>query len=424
MAVSPNVSQEELGQRLRVARESAGLTQAGVAEHLSLSRPTVADIEAGRRSVSGLELDRLSYLFGRDIRDFLGPSFNAEDALSAMFRAAPELAQDDVAESLRKTVRIGRELSKLKEALGLFESGLSAPSFSAVVPRARWDAVQQGERAAVEERRRLDLGSAPIEDLAELLEAEGVSTVWIELPADISGLTLRLRDAGLFVIVNSRHHWLRRRFSWAHELAHVRLDPDLVSGVSRVGDREDLREVRANAFAAAFLLPEDGVRQYVEALGKGEPSRSRAQLYDEAGALSVEGRSSPGSQRIQLYDVVLVAHHFKVSHKTALYRLLNLKLLKPGEFRELLASEEGGAGRRIRTLLGLPDPDHRSLRREFRHRFLGLSLEAYRRELITRGKLFELARLVEVTREEVLDLLEEAGLLDLDEGPAALVPEG
>jgi hypothetical protein len=205
--------------------------------------------------------------------------------------------------------------------------------------------------------------------------------------------------------------------SWAHELAHVRLDPDLLNQVSRGSERDDLREVRANAFAAAFLLPEEGVRQFVERLGKGEPSRARARLFDEAGALEIEARASPGSQRIQLYDVVLLAHHFKVSRMAVVYRLLNLKLLTQTELDELRAMEDAGAGKRLQDLLHLPAPDPAALGEEFHHRFLGLALEAYRRELITRGKLFELARLVGVDREEVVEVLDTLDLTGIPGSP-------
>jgi transcriptional regulator with XRE-family HTH domain len=43
-------------ERLRTARENAGLSQAQVARLLRLHRPTVSEIEAGRRRVSAEEL--------------------------------------------------------------------------------------------------------------------------------------------------------------------------------------------------------------------------------------------------------------------------------------------------------------------------------------------------------------------------------
>ena len=62
------ISQGELSRRIRSAREACRLTQEQVAEHLGVSRPTVAQLEAGNRSVSSLELDRLAHLFGRDVQ--------------------------------------------------------------------------------------------------------------------------------------------------------------------------------------------------------------------------------------------------------------------------------------------------------------------------------------------------------------------
>ena len=59
------ISVKELGRRLRVARESCGLTQEDVAKHLGVSRPTVAQMELGNRAVTSLELDKLAYFLSR-----------------------------------------------------------------------------------------------------------------------------------------------------------------------------------------------------------------------------------------------------------------------------------------------------------------------------------------------------------------------
>jgi Zn-dependent peptidase ImmA (M78 family) len=48
--------------------------------------------------------------------------------------------------------------------------------------------------------------------------------------------------------------------------------------VSRESERTDLLEVRANVIAANFLMPEDGVRQFVATLGKGSTSRLDAEV--------------------------------------------------------------------------------------------------------------------------------------------------
>jgi len=120
---------------------------------------------------------------------------------------------------------------------------------------------------------------------------------------------------------------------------------------------------------------------------------------------------------------VLLAHHFGVSRTAALYRLRNLHLLSQAELAVLLAEEEAGHGKRISGLLGLPEPDHAAGRGEFRSRLLGLALEAYRREKITRGKLRELAAGVGVSGDDLAAILEGDGLQD-DERSVPLLPEG
>ena len=59
------ITQLDLAARIRSAREACRLTQENVARHLAVSRPTVAQIEAGNRSVSSLELDKLAHLLKR-----------------------------------------------------------------------------------------------------------------------------------------------------------------------------------------------------------------------------------------------------------------------------------------------------------------------------------------------------------------------
>jgi transcriptional regulator with XRE-family HTH domain len=46
----------KLAQRLRAAREHAGLSQGQVAKMLDMHRPTISEVEAGRRKVTSEEL--------------------------------------------------------------------------------------------------------------------------------------------------------------------------------------------------------------------------------------------------------------------------------------------------------------------------------------------------------------------------------
>lgn len=406
------VNREELGRRLKEAREACGLIQENVGRQFNLSRSTIAQMELGNRAVTSLELDRLAFLYGKDIRDFLSEEVVEGDVITVLFRAHPELRNEEpMMDALRRTLAIGRELSGLEELLEVERDVLVPAVYPMKAPKTRWEAIQQGTGVASEERRRIDLGDDPIQDIAEVMESGGVRTGEVPLSEDISGLTVVSPDIGILVAVNEEHPQIRRRFSFAHEYAHVLIDRDRPT-VSRTSEREDLREVRANAFAAAFLMPEEGVRRYVGGLGKGRQSRVTADLYDGEGVLRVQHRTKPGTQDLQIYDLVQLAHHFGVSEIATLYRARNMNppLVTEAEFERLKLIVESGRSREIRSGLGLPEPEEYWRRRKFRHRFLALGLEAYRRDRISRSKLIEIASLVDLPTDAIKRLIDDSGV--------------
>ncbi|MXW73922.1 MAG: ImmA/IrrE family metallo-endopeptidase [Chromatiales bacterium] len=405
------IDHKQLGKRLRRAREQNRMTQEDVAKQMDVSRSTIAQMELGKRAVTGIELSRLAYLFGKSLQSLLADAtVEEEDALVALFRLHPDLTnQQDSLLAIRQCLALGRELHGLEHLLDI-ERDLEAAAYPLSSPSGTWDAIQQGERIAGEERRRLGLGLSPLPDIAEMLEAQGVHTAQVDIPEDISGLTLIDPEIGFLVVANRHHHVLRRRFSFAHEYCHVLADRDQRGVVSWQQNRHEFIEVRANAFAANFLMPAEGVRQFMHALGKGRPSRMEAEVFDEQSSVRVRARSAAGTQEIQIYDVVQLAHYFGASRSSACYRLKALGLISPKELERLLDQNQAGEGRDWEELLGLPKPDHQSQRNAFRRRFLGMGLEALRRENISRAHLIQVADMVEVSPDEVDQAISALGL--------------
>ena len=96
--------QQAVGQRLRSARETLGLTQEDVADALGIQRTSVIAMEAGKRGVGALELRRLARLYRRSVAWVLGEQADpdiASDDDHALFRATAELSPDDKAQVLR-----------------------------------------------------------------------------------------------------------------------------------------------------------------------------------------------------------------------------------------------------------------------------------------------------------------------------------
>ena len=416
------IDQAELGKRLKQAREACGMTQDQAGQEMEMARATVAQIESGNRTVSGLELSRFSYLYARDIREFFSEEFSADSLASGLLRAE-DGASDSVRQPLRDCVALGHQLRDLETNLGMSRSTASVPSYPSVILGSKWDAIQSGTSAAQDERRRLGLGTSALGDIPSLLETQGIRTGLIPMPTGISGLMISHADVGLFVVVNREHPPVRQRFSWCHEYAHLLLDRAQMGHVSKESERASLLEVRANVFAACFLMPEDGVRQFVAGLGKGSASRLHADVFDEAGVVPIDSRTAGGSQDLQLYDVVKLAHHCGVSVLSALYRLLNLRLLTENQFEKMKRMDQEGLSQELAGVLGLPQPSASENITEFYRRYLVLALEAYRRDKISRRKLFEIANQLGVTTEEIERVIQSLGL-DRDEPADVLLPPG
>ncbi len=82
-----------LAERLRMAREIAGLSQGQVAKKLGLHRPSVSEIEAGRRRVSAQELAELADLYRVDASWLAGGEPGTDEYQARVELAARELAK-------------------------------------------------------------------------------------------------------------------------------------------------------------------------------------------------------------------------------------------------------------------------------------------------------------------------------------------
>ncbi len=96
---------ETIAKRLRFAREISGLTQGQVAKLMRLHRPTVSEIEAGRRRVSADELTQFAQHYHTSVAwltgeqpDIADPS---DDQINLAARELSKLSKDDLDRVLR-----------------------------------------------------------------------------------------------------------------------------------------------------------------------------------------------------------------------------------------------------------------------------------------------------------------------------------
>ena len=386
-----------LGDRLRAARDRRGLSQQAVADALGLPRTAITNMETGARAVSTLEITKLADLYGQTAAYFLSPNEKeAEDLLVVLHRVLPEIEQTP------QTKReVGRILDLYREGAGLRglldqTSEQTVPNYESNVSSAG-DAIRQGEVVAQEERRRLRLGIAPIVNAAETISEQGVWTAATDLPDGLSGLFVNHPSIGLAILVNASHRPVRRRFSYAHEYAHALFDRGQTVTTTRSQNSTQLAEKRANAFAAAFLMPAEGVADHLRQLDKGSPSRHAQTLFDVANdaMMEAEVRTRPGSQAITYQDVASLARRFGVSYEAAAWRLKSLGHIGVGETNALLSQKD--TGNRYMRELGFEDLFETGKiseppEQELRGQLVRLAVEAFRQEEISRGRLVEIAR--------------------------------
>ncbi len=100
-----------LAERLREARVAAGLSQGQVAKRLNVHRPTVTEIEAGRRKVSTDELRQFADLYGVSKDWLVDGADSSESSDARIVMAARELSKmsESDLDRLWKTLRMLRK---------------------------------------------------------------------------------------------------------------------------------------------------------------------------------------------------------------------------------------------------------------------------------------------------------------------------
>ena len=73
------LSQKQIGQRITELRKMKGLSQEDLAKSVKISRPSLAQIELGNRSVDVMELQSLSMILGFSLDDFMSKDFTVSE---------------------------------------------------------------------------------------------------------------------------------------------------------------------------------------------------------------------------------------------------------------------------------------------------------------------------------------------------------
>ena len=368
------ITPAEVGERLRIARDAANMTQAAAAQAIEVARTTIVAIEQGQRRIRMNELQKLAKTYRTSVNALLRREAVHVD-LAPRFRKlnGNHNGTDAAAELLADLAKAEVELENL---LGV-QRVRNYPPERPLLPG---DVRAQAEQDATELRQRLGLGIAPIPDLVTILEMElGVRVYVRRFDGQISGLFAYDDAIGACMLLNANHPRDRRAQTAGHETGHfvsTRRQPEIL----HQHEEENSREERyATTFARALLTPARGVLQ----------------KFQEVTA---------GADRITRRHIIVLSHYFAVSREAMVRRLEELGSVKPGTW-DWFQTNGGVTDEQARQVLGdlsVPDAYKADADRPTTLRLNLLAVEAERQGLLSEGQLSRLLRLDRVELREIL----------------------
>lgn len=379
MAELHELSAQEIGRRLRIARESANIRQEIAAKTIDASRATLISVEQGVRRVRIQELQKLAHLYGTSVNAILRRESVHTD-LVPRFRRLKETEDIHTIEAVKRFSELIKADVELENVLGIVRRKNYPPEHGI----ADGDVVAQAEARAQVLRKFLQIGPGPIVDIFVVIEqALGIRLYQSPLSSNskVAGLFSYDDASGACIFLNVNHPLHRRIHSAAHELGHfdgTRQNPEVLEEDERFLSRD---ERYANAFGRAFLMP----------IGCFAESFSR--LKQETRILN---------RRL----IIKLANEYNVSRQACCLRLEEIGQIKKGSWDWFV--DNGGITdqHEIEVLGQAPDrldPAKVEAKRPLSYRLSAMAYAAWKRELMSEGQLSELLNLDRLTLREILE---------------------
>lgn len=371
------IKQEELAERLKTARDNAGLTQEFVAKELGVARTTVVAIEKAERPVKPEELMRFSKLYKTSMNHLIHPKAVHVDLVGRFRRNQPGDTNRIADEAMQILNRLASSATEIENLLG---KPLS-PHYPPPIEITGGDVDSQAEEAALTVRQQLGLGLAPITDLISLLEWEMKIRVFVRpLDSSISGVFAYDKEVGACILINAKHSRERRAVTAAHEFGHFcssRYAPEVWDEAHIENSRE---ERFANVFMGAFLMPAPLLRRRFQ------------EISMPAGTFSVR-------------HLIVLSDNFHVSPEAMCRRLEGLKLLPAGTYNSL--KDRKFSGELVKEVLGDRPKEADELYVKTPPRLALLATEAYNQGLLSEGQLCDKLMMDRVEVRKLLDVFSD-----------------
>jgi Zn-dependent peptidase ImmA (M78 family) len=372
------LSDAEIGERLRIAREGKKLTQAEAAKAIDVARTTIVAIEQGQRRVRTDELQKLAAAYGTSANAILRREAVHLDMVPR-FRKLAQKEEGPVERAARLLNDLVRADVELENALGV-KRLRNYPPERPILPG---DVYAQAEEDAQALRDWLGLGLAPVLDIVSVLDLQlGIRVYIRRLDGKVSGLFAYDEVAGACILLNANHTAERIAQTAGHETGHfisTRNQPEVLTDDEIASSRE---ERYANSFGRGFMTPARAVRQRFAEITAGQSHLTRR-------------------------HIILLAHTFGVAREAMVRRLEELRLAKAGTW-DWFQANGGITNEDVRQVLGdVPDRQRVMIEAQglLPPRLALLTREAWKRGLYSEGQL---AGLLHLNRHEIREVLDGA----------------
>lgn len=278
---------DTISDRVRTLIADSGSSQGDFARRIGLDDSKLSKSLAGARRFSSLDLARIAEACSVSV-DWLLTGQEVQLALAARAEAGTSSA---------RAIEEAKRLSNARADIAFL--GYTQPWEPMSTPPLRgMDTAQGAQLAAYAQQRFVDRGLDPTNvDLAGAMEeAFGIDVAISDLGPKFDGLAVNNDEVKLIIAGQSAVPW-RQRFTIAHELAHLLAGDDQGLHLDENIYHQTETERRANAFAAALLMPEPLLRESV--------GRSAVSAADFA-RLACRLRVSPSALALRLQNLRLV----------------------------------------------------------------------------------------------------------------------
>ena len=253
---------EMLADRVREAMQASGMSQRALGQTIGMDPPTMSKALAGKRGFKPLELALISEALGISVQQLLADD---ETEIRRPRESVLARVQPEANPATEQALARARQMLELDELL--IEQGFSALPMARSPRPSSGQPYQQGEILAQRLRSQSGLGDADLPtdvgQLAADVEDKFNADVAIEpLERGLDGLAISRQGYSL-IMVSSSIAAHRQRYTIAHELGHLTAGDqgDIVD--ENINYSKTPAETRANAFAAAFLMPAGALRTAV-----------------------------------------------------------------------------------------------------------------------------------------------------------------